>query len=431
MQNSYELLLAILILISITLGATITTKTKNYVNPINLFNLFFILPLALNRLKLSGIQSAEWQDDTYLLIYIAIFSFSIVPFFMISLYTSRFSSNRVLAINATRKEIKSSACILLATLATVAQLALNKLNSGFVFPFMHIGEITSKFHVIDVGFFGIALSVSWYVFTFYVLQRAVRTRETVLIIFGIIALISPITRLARFDIISLLFCVYIYALSEKENQKPLILKTFLAASILAILGAYIANYRWSAGGTFSVSFSELIQFNGSSGPFEVFSFLYAYYPLSFENIDRIIIKNQHDWPYAYGAFMLRPLLVGVLKLHHLFPGFPFYEHFDAMRDPLIGVATVPTAIPEFAVDFGVTASVIPMIFYSLIGCYLFINSQKNQKFTILYSFYSIAYFNLSFQNAFISPLFIYAASLTWLLTAKQVSIFLFEKNQKK
>lgn len=289
----------------------------------------------------------------------------------------------------------------------IFQLVLNKLNAGVYIPVLDLTVLSGNYHVINVGFFGILLKTIHLLIAFLIFNKFFHTKKAIFLIMFIILILMPLTRLSRIDIIVILFTVIVYYLLQSKNQiKPILLLLFLAIFI-SIAGAFVADYRWSAGGLFDVSFADTIEYTSIKGPYEVLPFLYAYFSLSLENIDRFVILNENNWSYSYGAFMLRPILVGIFKLHHL-EGFPFMEFFGNMRNPLVGVATVPTALPEFAVDFGIIFSIIPMIVYSMIGVFLYLKVQKQIVFyLVLYSFYSYSYFLLCFQNTFISPTFLY------------------------
>ena len=111
--------------------------------------------------------------------------------------------------------------------------------------------------------------------------------------------------------------------------------------------------------------------------------------------------------------MLRPISVGGLKFHKIFKSYPSTSAFNELRDPISGVATVPTAIPEFTVDFGYMLSFIPMLFYSFISVVLYIYSRRNEYLRIFYYFFAIAFIFSAFQNFFISPKYLYYVG--WLI----------------
>ena len=123
--------------------------------------------------------------------------------------------------------------------------------------------------------------------------------------------------------------------------------------------------------------------------------------------DRIVKKNKHDLNYTYGAYMISPVSVTLLKAHILFPDYPTYQDFNEYRDPIAGVATVPTAVPLFAIDFGIVLAFIPMFFYSIFGLFLFIYGRKYSFIRIIYFTYLICYVLSAFQNKFIAGDYVY------------------------
>jgi oligosaccharide repeat unit polymerase len=391
--------------ISIVIALVHLKKTGDYANPSSLILVFFVIPLVANRFQLSGLTADVWLDETYLVICYFLIFFIIIPSLVVLFREQRYS---ILKVEKVSKKIKINKIFLIfmVIFSIVTQFILNKVASGYFFPILNMHQIGSGYHVATIPIVGIFFVVSWY---FTVVLMYVKARQANIVLYYIIFFIIlclPLIRLARFDLINVLFMIFILSLVESKRPGKLIIKLSALTSALFVLGAMVATYRWSQAGLHEVSFSKIIDFNVYAGPMDVFAFLYAYFPLSFENIDRFIIKNLEHWDYAYGAFSTRPIGVGLLKLHY-FDGFPFTQHFNEMRDPLIGVATVSTVIPAFTVDFGVYLSFIPMALYSGIGLYLYLKSRGSIHFFILYLFYSTSYIMSSFQNTFIQANFIY------------------------
>lgn len=406
-----ELLFFITIFFAAIMGAYACYKSRNLLNPIGLILIFFLFPLAINQLKLSSLQPDSWNDSTYYLISIFLLSFVMVPSFIIIFFNDKFKINHILK-NA-RVVDKKEKAIISTLIAILSQLTLNYLSSGFFIPLFHMSELDGSYHVVDIPFWGILFTGFWYVSCFHLFNYYYFNGGRIFLLLLAVITFFPLSRLARFDIFNLClsYLIFIYMLSPDRTR--LILKSLFLGGLLAILGSYVALYRWSVGGAFDVSFSDEIGFKIWSGPFEVFAFLYSYFPLSIENIDRFTSTN-NDIDIVYGAFMLRPILVGLFKMHRM-DGFPYTHHFEVMRDRLTGVATVPTALPEFAIDFGILLSFIPMLLYSLLGVYFYKKACKSLFGIMIFSFYSMSYFVVSFQNTFIQPNFIYFFVVAYLM----------------
>ncbi|MGR5883637.1 hypothetical protein ACT7DC_30705 [Bacillus cereus] len=137
--------------------------------------------------------------------------------------------------------------------------------------------------------------------------------------------------------------------------------------------------------------------------FDVFAILYGYFALSVENLDRFISANYQFADFQYGKFMLRPVFVGILKFNNIFADYPLYEYVNEMRNPVAGFATVHTALVDFSMDFGYYLAIIPMVLFSMIGVYMYVNSYKSIKSKIMYLAYSQVYIFMAFQNLFIEP----------------------------
>lgn len=397
----------------------ITIKLKDIANPVSLSFVFFIIPLIANRMMLSQLQSKIWEDETYLLIINFIIAFIIIPTFILNKSNK---INKFKNIPNARKQLtqpKSTVVYILFFLDVILQLILNKLNSGTFIPLINLSELTKNYHVVSVSFFGIFFKGIHFIIVFLIFKKYYECRRIIFFIMFIILLCMPLTRLARMDIIQLIVVISVFILIRTHSQKKVVLSLFLVGVFVAILGSGIAKYRWSIGGKIDVSFAEVIKYDSIKGPNEVFPFLYAYFPLSIENVNRFVAANEYNKSYSYGTFMFRPIMVGFFKLHHL-EGFPFRDFLGQKQSPLSGVSNVPTALPAFAVDFGILLSILPMVFYSLIGVFLYIYRYKGSMINLeLYSFYSVSYFLLSFQNTFIEPSFLYIFLL--LLIYRKVS----------
>lgn len=389
--------LGIFILVIYFFGAR--GRLSNVANPAAMYLIFFALPLALNRLRLSELQAVNWSSETYILIFNSLLTFGLFP---IIYMTVRGDSGE---FSFKERLVRLNVAVVLVVVNLVLQLILNFTLSGYFVPAAALGNITARFHTTEEGgALATFATAIWYISFFFVAVRALSAKcQRSWIMLALLAAM-PLSRLARFDLISAIFsCVVYYLCRWKLAPRAFLLMGFSFA-LIATAGAFLAKFRWSGGDVDAVSFSDLIEYTGPQGPFEVFAFLYTYYPLSFENIDRIVNPAIGPWDKTYGAILSLPLVVGILKMNYMFPEWPMMSSFDAIRDPLSSLATVPTALPAFAMDFGVELSFVPMMMYSAVGVWLYSTRGRNRY--ILYSFclYSINYLHFPFQNNFMQPL---------------------------
>lgn len=378
---------------------------KWLISPSSLFAIFFCIPYLINLLKLSDLQVDAWSHNTYLLILQGILIFGFLPIVLV-VYTR-------IGVPFTIEDHKEKynkpsgfyrRCVMVVV-AFSMQLIINKIVSGYLFPAFYVENISDRFHTTEgVGFvatWGIAI---WYVISFLCFADFIDSKDKKSFILFAIILIAPLTRLARFDVISVASACGIYwVLRNSINYKNILLGV-LFVCMASLLGAFIAKYRWGGGDANAVSFTDSIGYNSFAGPFDVFAFLYAYYPLSFENIDRIVDPAKGDLPVLNGAIMFQPLTIGILKLHNIFPALDVSYIFDNIRDPIHGLATVPTALPIFALDFGLHMAWIPMLFYSGVGIFLFGQTGHSKFYARLYALYAIGYVHFPFLNHFVQPL---------------------------
>lgn len=381
------------------------TFARVVASPYGLFAIFFVTPLLLNRLELSLLQVSAWSLDSYILVFCSLLMFGYFPFFLLKLVRRSGPAVKIIGNPVVRRQHVVHA---LMFGAAVLQLLVNFEISGGVLPALNVSRVDQRIHTTEgvgtIATIGVAL---WYAIGFHYFCDMVETwsgagKKRIFIFLLFIAL--PLTRLARFDVVSLVAaCVIYLCLRDKIRGKQWVA---IAVGILAsvVFGAFIAKFRWGGGDADAVSFAESIAYTGISGPYDVFAFLYAYYPLSFENIDRIVNPSVGSIDASWGAMMLSPLTIGVLKLGSFFPELDPMPYFESIRDPLHGLATVPTALPAFAVDFGVGFSWIPMLVYSLIGTLLYIRANGSWWASRMYPVFAIGYIHMPFLNHFVQPL---------------------------
>jgi len=407
-----ELVLFCVIVISIFLGVLVFIKLQDLKNPVVLLMVFFTLPLTFNRMKLSGLQTYDWHQMTYYLLDSFLIIFTVLPSIY---YLSK--KKKFLHSDLSSKDIIYKLELLdtnwfytLLTLVIVLQIVVNKFNCGFYFPAFNLAELANlnfKFHEISVRFFGFFVIAFWYFVLIISFIKYLSRRNVFLLVLIILATISPLFRLARVDIFSILFIQIAIVLKYKTVNWKLFFKTTIVLLIFLIVGIFAMWKRSIASDLSQNGISKIIQFNGYSGPMDIFAFLYSYFSLSFENINLFVVKNIEGFQLANGAFVLRPIFVGIFKIHYFYPEYPMHDYFGNLESYISDTAMVPTCIPEFCVDFGFILSIIPMLIYSMLLNFLYVYSSSNSIYSITYFGYLPSIFLSAFQNLFISPLIVY------------------------
>jgi len=382
-------------------------KTRDISNPPFLTAIFFILPLLLNRLKLSELQAIYWDDLTYLILSYYILIFGIIPFWIIS------RGNFVRPNYNFQDDFKQSKRLITISIIAVSlmQLGVNYLNCGYFIPALHSLELQLKgveFHTVDVGFWGMAVQTIWLFVLGVSIINAFNSKSIFLWFLTLIGLLVPVlTRFSRLVVVFVLILAIFLLFDLVKDRRKFYVTMGISVVLLALSGTYMMYYRWSVGGKYKVSLAKEIKYKGDPGPMEIYSSLYAYLPLSFENVDRFVEKNKYVGEYTYGAYTFRPICVGLLKLQKIFPDFPLNKHFERKENPLNGVARVSTAVPAFTVDFGFALSFIPMLIYSFLGLILYLEGRRKSYIRFLYFVFSFQLVLASFQNYFIDAIFVY------------------------
>lgn len=386
-------------------------RTKDVANPSTLTAIFFIVPLLFNRLKLSGLQTEKWDNLTYLIIIYFIALFVIIPGLLLD-----HGKFKTLNLDYKSKFFLDNKFISVTILfSIVIQLILNYLNSGYFIPTLYLKRLQLQgveFHTINVTFWGLVIETTWiFIVGIGIINARIQKSKFIWSITTLSLLTPVLTRFSRMSVMLGLILVFFILYDLAKSRRVFYLRLLIIAIVFSLLGTYLMWYRWSAGGKYKVSIAKDIQYKGNPGPLEAYATFYGYFPLSFENIDRFVKKNKDDLEPAYGAYTFRPILAGVFKIQRIFPNFPMHEQFKKLRDPLTGAATVPTAVPEFTVDFGFKLSFIPMLIYALIGLFLYIDGRRDALIRVLYFVFAYSYILSAFQNFFISPRFLYIVLL--------------------
>lgn len=397
-----EYLAFTVIFISAIVASINFARIGDIFHPTILTFVFFVVPTSFSMLKLSDLQASDWDNISYLLIIYTILIFLILPLILIR-------GKKVTNKNKTyyRNFILPNKGLYLVVIFTIIInfFVTYQLTGSFV-PFLTIGDSQITLHNNSLGFTSTMANIMSTLTLLLLFFKYKKTNKKIWVLLVIVILFIPLIRLARFDMFLNLIILSAVAFDFSNNKKLILKRLLVIAPIILILWSAIGEYRMTYGYTYDLTYADEIHFNKYAGPFDSLAVAYGYSSLSTENLDRFVKANDNIDP-QFGAYILRPIMVGVFKFHRIIDEYPMFEYFNSLRDPLIGSATVPTAIPEFTLDFGYYLSFFPMLIYSLIGIYLYILGEQNEKYRMFYIAYIQGYLLLSFNNVFIQPMWLY------------------------
>jgi oligosaccharide repeat unit polymerase len=362
-------------------------------------SIFFCIPLLINRLQLSSLQANQWDDETYLLLIFFVTIFSIIP----SMFIFNLRINKTIFQYENIFVCSDNKVTILLLIGIISQFLLNKLNSGYYIPSLNILE-TETYHTISVGFWGPFISVYWsFIVVIGVINGYYKKKIKIYVLLFFCLLVPILTRFSRMSLVGVLIPIFFFYKDVVPNKKRFYLKTTISVILLISLGISVMFYRWSYGVN-NVSMIKTAQLNRSVKN-ETIATFYTYFALNFENIDRFIKQNKNNMNLTYGLYAGRPLTIGVFKLHKIIPELPRGDYVVNQTNTLSGVANVETAVPGFAIDFGVLGSIITMSLYSFFALLIYINGRKYVFIRLIYLYYCISYILSSFQNIFFSESF--------------------------
>lgn len=415
------LIFYIILILAAFAGIVVSNKLKTLNNPVMLLVVFFDVPLLINRLHLAEIQAEHWHPFTYTILIVFNIAFIVLPALFYLYFKPEVSFKKEDHFSRILYAFTNREIIIVLLVSFLSQILINKPNSGFFFPIFNLNnpELAHvKYHAVSVKYWGFLVVSFWYFSMLLGFHYFFKAKNRLVLYMLIINFCAPVFRLARIDMFVMLLIVGMLTFKHvKINWKIYaisigIIFSFLFAGIL-LMWIRTKELGWDA----TNSISNGISFKLNGGPLDVFAFLYAYFSLSFENLNLFVVKNWEGFEYAYGAFTFRPILVGLLKLHIFYPGFPLHHYFNELRGFVSYYAMVPTCIPEFMVDFGFKLAFIPMLIYAIFSNWLYIKSQHGMFYSIVYYAFMPAFFLSSFQNLFISPRFVYVAVFLFLAIA--------------
>lgn len=375
-------------------------KTRDFVNPVTLIYACFFLPSFFATFRLSGLQSSSWQLETYFLLFCALITWIVLPTLLICYRKSKIHEVDVLSnlnIDYLRWK-KASLCLFWFVL--LIYISSNVIQSGLVIPAFN-PEVANEIHHVFPPIIGVFARffplVALVLFICYAYER----KKIYLILIAVCFLV-PFSRLSRIDfIIQLVALIFLNAELKiiNFNKKHLLLLGFVSLILFSML-AELGSSRVNRFGEYSITYFDVIDWKGSDALPESIPIIYAYFPLSFENLDHFVMQLKG---HTYGLASFEWISIGFLKLHMAFPELKDMIHIRSLYDPISTGVTVPTALATFYLDFGVYLSIFPMLLYMFFYMFFYFKKTFNSFYLLGFCLFSYAFSLASFQSFIVHP----------------------------
>lgn len=369
-----------------------------WINPVGIIFVCFFLPMVAATLRLSGVQSNSWNTNTYVALLLIFGSWLLAPTIII------------LARGKVESRLKISNSLLtghfayvsrgFAAVVVTAYFLSNYIQAGTLLPIL-IPEVAYRLHTdfppvlrLFARCIPAVVGLSYLVFAFH--------RKKIDLFIIVIALLTPLTRLSRIDVL-LCAVVLLIVFSTLPIFKLTLKRMVLLAVTFAVVTigvVEIGNQRTNRFGLYKVEYGQAIKWKPDiAGPVGVFPVIYGYFPLSFENFDAFVGhagEKRSDGLTSFDWFF-----TGIVKLNR-FAGSDSGSYGSFV--PVSSAANVPTALLPFYNDFGVTGMIFPAVLYMILWLVFFYKSSKDVVWLMLFSIFSAAFSLASFQALVAAPI---------------------------
>lgn len=391
---------------------------KNYLNVITFIFWGIFFPLFLYQLDWSYLIDNN-NDNIFNYIFVMVAMITIIY----SLITANvkpylLDSNKTIEIT----QLGTNIATFLNVLFILLYLLENYLSSGSIFPGLVGIDVHNKASVSVISYI---TNASFLFLAFDLLAYKATKKKKYIIWLVIIILIPIITRSARMAMLMSLFqlvSLYVAIFPRNNSLMTKKEKIYRFARNIIILGLIVAflfgimsftNYRMSHYGKYNITYADTI---GWIGPnfLQSLAPYYGYFPLSFNNL-KINIINQVIHPNYLGIYSFIGLYFGLFHIDRLF-GIDgnLYSENNLITN---GAANVPTGFWNFYYDYGILFF-IPFVF-ALIILSFFLFNTKNLKHglacTVLYCWYAVSFFFMSFQNTLFTSISIIDGILIYII----------------
>lgn len=303
----------------------------------------------------------------------------------------------------------------------------NYLLSGSFFPILIGIDIHVEYYPI-INFF--THSPSPFIFLNYIFYMKTKKKRFLflLILLMFIPFISRGSRLVSIISIISLFIFIIFKNLSINFKKSKMIKIIIMILIILLAFSTFTNLRASQFGKYEFSYSKAIEYTGPFKESTVIPFLYGYFSLSFDNLNRSLY-NYNDSINSFGLYTFKSIF-GVLQFDNIF-SINLYK-LQEYRDFGVGAATVNTMYYDFIFDFGYL-SFIPIFIVVFIMDFLYKCLYKNiLSIKMIYSYLASLLMLSGFQNLFFAstvPMNIFLILIfSKIFIKKKGNEYIYEKN---
>jgi hypothetical protein len=395
--------------------------TGRIINPILIICAAFFLPLWFATFRLSGLQNSSWAYETYIALWLVIATWLVAPTIMLLIGGRQ---KRPVDI---RKNLDGHFFLLLyrsfAIVICLIYLISNYIQAGTVLPIL-VPEIAYKLHTEFPPILRLFARCIPSVVGLAYIAFAMHRRWVDLMILAL-ALVVPLTRLSRIDV-ALSLVVLLLAFTAmpafKLTTKRLIILAIFGLAVV-VGSVELGNQRTNRFGQYEVKYERAIKWlPATSGIAGVYSVLYGYFPLSFENFDEFVRHSKLGT--SNGLLSFDWFFSGVIKLNRLGGDLTTQTEFSTFS-PISTAANVPTALLPFYADFGLLGMIFPTSLYISIWIFLFYRGVRSIAWLLAYCVYTAAFSLSAFQALVAAPIIFHQIVLTavicicaaWLQTA--------------
>lgn len=415
------LTIALLVLYNIIFIYDIVKK-KNFFGLGTVINVAINFNFILYLLKWSNFIENEPSMNMYILMDTIIVIFIVVMIYSkspLDILMKNKEKIRLKKINLLKKKEKANLYIVMNIIYILLFLLENYIGSGKLAPYLS-GIDIHTYSAPLISFVTRALYVM--IFLNYICYNSFKEKKF-LVFLVIDILLFPVLRGGRINVFmalvqfGLFFIMYNLPLVIK--RKKILVSIVGIGIIFVIAGVYMGNKRVEnnlKGHELEgqITYKDHIKYNGPEDPIGILPWYYGYFPMSFANLDKTIQYIDDNNLRTYGLYTARPILVGLLELDNIVPGYKDIEYASGLAQYYTTAATVRTGFMEFYLDFGRLAG-ISIAIYAAIGVFIYNKIRKNIFFLSAYAFFAGCWFFMSFQNMMIDVTTLYGLIYLFLI----------------